>query len=501
MFTGVGSYPHPAIHLQYMELCVRYVQIFEENASFIPQALEDIVRLAHSDHEKVRYRAWYLFSRFVRGVKRRIGEVSQTIIQAISDLLVIKAVLPDVNDEAEDDDESSVSSSGMAADTIFNSQLNLFEAVGCISSAHSVPLENKVLYIQSVINPIFADMEQSIGPAKANDERSILQIHHDMMALGTIARGFTDWMPSSKQGESPPASIQAEFVRAAEAILVSLESLNTSMIIRTAARFSFSRLIGGMGAQALRQLPRWIDGLLTQRCSKEEMSFFLRLLEQVIFAFRSEILPILDVVITPLLQRVFERLAETPTGTDDELHLEELRREFLNFVLAIFNNGLGAVLVSGTNQAVFEALVECVSLFARQAADLPTAKLAFAVLVKMVSVWGGPDVSPSDASARPQPALPGFDSFAVSRFSPLSWAIPASPGFRVRDPAARNVIYEIATMQQEILRKTGNAYVEALRMELRGMGAAEGDIDAYVSKLGGDPKQFKEFLVTFLGRG
>ena len=416
---------------------------------------------------------------------------------------MIKAALPDANDEADedDDDESSVSSGDVATDTVFNSQLNLFEAVGCISSAHSVPLENQVLYIQSVINPLFADMEQSIGPAKTNDDRAIIQIHHDMMALGTVARGFTDWMPGSKQGERPSDSIQAEFVRAAEAILVSLESLNAFMIIRTAARFSFSRLIGGMGTQALQQLPRWIDGLLTQRCSKEEMSFFLRLLEQVIFAFRGEIMPILDAVITPLLQRVFERLAETPAGTDDELHIEDLRREFLNFVLVILNNELGAVLVSAANQAGFESLIECITVFARQAADLPTARFAFAVLVKMTSVWGGPDVSPNDASARPQPALPGFDSFAISRFSPLSWAIPASPGFRVRDPSARNVIYEIAALQQEILKKTGNMYVEALRMELRGMGAAEGNIATYVSKLKGDSKQFREFLVTFLGRG
>jgi len=54
----------------------------------------------------------------------------------------------------------------------------------------------------------------------------------------------------------------------------------------------------------------------------------------------------LDVVLTPLLRRVFEKLTETPTGTDDEIQLNELKREYLNFVLVILNHDLGGVFVS-----------------------------------------------------------------------------------------------------------------------------------------------------------
>jgi len=346
LYLGVGDFPHPATQLQYLELCVRYVQIFEENTTFIPRALEDFVRLAHSDYTKVRYRCWYLFSRFVRGVKGRIGEISQTLIQAIGDLLVIKAELQPDNDEGDEDELDSNGGSEIQRDTVFNSQLHLFDAIGCMASAHSVPLQSKLLYIQSVINPLFTDLEQTIPAAKEKDERSLLQVHHDIMALGTIVRGFTDWMPGSKQGERPANEVQAEFARAAEAVLVSLEALSFSVVVRTAARFSFSRLVGGMGAATLQQLPRWIEGLLSQNSSKEEMSFFLRLLEQVIFAFRGEILAILDAVLTPLLQRVFERLAGTPDGTDEELQLEDLQKEFLDFVLVIMNNDLAGVFVS-----------------------------------------------------------------------------------------------------------------------------------------------------------
>lgn len=118
----------------------------------------------------------------------------------------------------------------------------------------------------------------------------------------------------------------------------------------------------------------------------------------------------------------------------------------------------------------------------------------------MTSVWGGPDI-PADGSQAPAPTIPGFDAFAVARFSPLSWAIPSDPNFRVRDPTARSLVHEIAAMQQEILKKCGQLYVNALGQELRAMGMSEMETDGYLNHLRGDPKAFKDFLVGFLGRG
>ena len=66
----------------------------------------------------------------------------------------------------------------------------------------------------------------------------------------------------------------------------------------------------------------------------------------MVHAFKADISPILDAVLTPLLQRVFERLSETPNGTDDELQLRDLRHEFLNFVLVVLNNDLASILIS-----------------------------------------------------------------------------------------------------------------------------------------------------------
>lgn len=323
---------------------MRYSSFFEHHTHLIPGVLENFLQLVHHPVKRVRTRSWYLFQRLVKLLKPHIGNVAQTVIEALGDLLVIQAEVPE--DGADGDDMSSEDHEA-SADAVFNSQLYLFEAVGIICSTAVVPPEKQVLYAQSVMNPIFLDMEKNLGAAKSNDERALLQMHHDIMALGTLARGFSDWMPGSSTPATPPApEVSEAFGQVSEATLVALESLKTSFNVRTAARFAFSRLIGVLGSRILPQLPRWIDGLLTQTSSKDEMALFLRLLDQVIFGFKGEIYGILDTLLTPFLQRVFAGIARPTTGTDDEIQLAELKREYVNFLLAVLNNDLGSVIVS-----------------------------------------------------------------------------------------------------------------------------------------------------------
>ena len=328
-----------------MEICVRYYTFFEANAQFVNRALENFVTFVHHDHVKVRTRSWYLFHRFVKHLRQHIGDIAETVIRALGDLLPIKAELPD---EASDNDDMSSDENEQTASARFTSQLYLYEAVGSICSIHAVPISNQVLYVRSVIAPLFTDLETHLGQAKVGDGRAALQVHHLIMALGTLARGFSDWSPASTSPTShPPAKeVSEEFTQTSEAILVALETLSSSFDIRTAARFAFSRLIGVLGSRILPQLPRWIDGLLSQASSKDETALFLRLLDQVVFGFKSEIFEILNTLLTPFLQRVFTGIGEPAAGTDDEIQLAELKREYLTFLLVILNNDLASVLIS-----------------------------------------------------------------------------------------------------------------------------------------------------------
>ena len=495
--SGLASHPHPAIQLQYMEICVRYVQFFEHNPGSISKVLEAFVAFVHSTHPKVRLRSWYLFQRFVRHLRAQLGNVASTVVRAVGDLLVIKAEVPEDRDE----DDGGSEENAQSADAAFTSQLYLFEAAGCVASTSAVPLETKVAIAKSVVEPLVSDLHRNLPAAKNNDARSHLQIHHIIMALGTLANGFSDWTPGASSGGPPPNEVSQEFIGASEAVLVALEDLEQNSEIRTAARHAFSRLLGVLGSNILPQLPRWIEGLLSSASTNDEMALFLRTLAQVVYGFKGEIYSILNTLLTPLSQRVFAGLAQETTGTDDEIQLKELKREYLNFVLVILNNDLAAVLVTPTNQAIFEPFISTIARFATDPTDPQSARLAFSALTRMSSIWGGAEDIPPNSTSPPSPALPGFDTFMLTRFAPLPWTLLSAPAFNAGDAQQRSVVQEAAALQWTLLRKVGEVYRRQLEGELRGLGAGEEGTREFLGRIGGEVVGFRKFLGGFVGGG
>ncbi|KAG9233993.1 Exportin-T [Amylocarpus encephaloides] len=505
--SDVASFAHPAIQLQFMETCVRYCSFFENQTGYIPQVLEKFVRLVHHHHIRVRTRSWYLFHRFVKHLRAHVGNVAETVIQSISDLLPIKAELP--SDSAADDDMSS-DQSDHSADAAFTGQLYLYEAIGCISSTTTTPVEKQILYARTIMDPLFSDMERSLPTAKLGDAQAILQVHHIIMALGSLSHGFSDWMPGHKStaNQAPLKEVSEEFSRAAEAILIALHALRSSADIRTASRASFSRLMGTLGIAMLPLLPRWIDGLLSHNSSKDEMAMFLKLIDQVVFSFKKDIYSVLDSLLTPLLQRVFAGLAEPITGTDDEIQLAELRREYLTFVQIILNEGLGSVLVSDSNQGFFEPLVVSVTTLARTVGsgtgNLSASRLAFSVLSRMADLWGGQNIAtlslqPAPSTGPPTPAFPGFDRFLIERFHPICWEVLQDPQFRpVTDAQVKQVLNEIAGLEQTIYTKTGDMFIQHLQTSFFPALGADGSgfIKAMTTSL--DRKGLATYLAGFL---
>ncbi|KAK0646394.1 armadillo-type protein [Cercophora newfieldiana] len=460
--SGIANFHHPAILLQYMEICVRYTAFFEAQQQYIPQVLENFVRLVHNEHVRLRTRSWYLFQRFVKSLRGQVGNVARTVIESISDLLPIKAEVA----STDADDDMSSDESDHSADAVFNSQLYLFEAIGCISSTAATPAADQALYARSVLEPLFSDMSVHLPRAKSGDAQAVLQIHHIVMALGTLAGGFADWNVAQTNKAPPPKEISDEFSRAAEAILIALNELNSNGEIRAACRSAFSKLLGVLGAAVLPQLPQWIEGLLSRSSSKDEMALFLRLLEQVVFSFKTEIYNILDLLLTPLLERVFAGLSEPITGTDDEIQLQELRREYVTFVQVILVNDLGGVLVSSANQGIFDSLVSSLVTISKTIVhgNMVASRIGFNCLTRMCSQWGGPDVgtigeNPVTTGA-PSPVIAGFDQFMISRFHTVCWDVVQDPHFRpFQDAQARQVLNEISSLQQAIYTKTGDSFV------------------------------------------
>ena len=158
-------------------------------------------------------------------------------------------------------------------------------------------------------------------------------------------------------------------------------------------------------------------------------------------------------------------------------------------------------MLTGTgNQPIFETVITTIEHFAKDIEDFTTAKMAFSLLSRMGSTWGGPDVAPDSSNGTSTgvqgTALPGFGQFMMTRFSPLCWALPATPSFNAKDAQAKQVLAEAGGLQRTIYSKTGIEYTEYLRTsELPSMGMGGELIEEFVAALSRlDIKGFRQYF-------
>lgn len=156
------------------------------------------------------------------------------------------------------------------------------------------------------------------------------------------------------------------------------------------------------------------------------------------------------------------------------------------------------------NQPLFETVITTIEHFAKDVEDFTTAKMAFSVLSKMGTSWGGPDIAPgaANSASSTQTALPGFGSFMITRFSPLCWALPTTPTFNPKDAQAKQVLAEAGGLQRTIYCKTGIEYADYLRnRELPGMGMGSELTEEFLTALSQlDMKGFRQFFPSFIQR-
>lgn len=87
--SGVSSYQHTSVTLEFFETVVRYEKFFTVEPQHIPcvlMAFLDHRGLRHSS-AKVRSRTAYLFSRFVKSLNKQMNPFIEDILNRIQDLL------------------------------------------------------------------------------------------------------------------------------------------------------------------------------------------------------------------------------------------------------------------------------------------------------------------------------------------------------------------------------------------------------------------------------
>lgn len=187
----------------------------------------------HNENSTFRLRLYYLFHRFIKEAKNDIPpDISASIAQNIIDLLPIQVEIQESDESEGDPIADAVKSS------TFDSQLYLYETAGILCSLLFRSPEQQTALFLSLVRPLLDELSINFQASTkgVQDIVPIVKVHHIIMALGNISKGFPDYPSSTPSTASdghtlPPLEVLGQV---AQAILVCLEAMNVHKVVRDA---------------------------------------------------------------------------------------------------------------------------------------------------------------------------------------------------------------------------------------------------------------------------
>ncbi|KAJ3325466.1 pre-tRNA nuclear export protein [Boothiomyces sp. JEL0866] len=501
--SGLSSFPHPSIPTIYFEIIFRYCQFFEQRQNYLPEVLQSFLDARGLFHpvKSIRLRVNYLFLRFVKLLRQFLGQYVESILSALTELLVIKQrILPFANDPSVSND--------------FDSQIYLFEAVGYLISIDSIAPQRQGELLTLVMIPLLQKVEEIMRHSETTplNDIYIAELADLISAIGGISKGFPEFEKTKEIANYNPEIWRGPFNNTIQGILVVLRKFNTYPQIREASRFALQRMTGCMGPELLEFIPAFLSsGLLSSETALEIIDF-LPFIGLTIYKFQQSVEVILKGVWKPLREKISYFLLQPPVGTDDALNLLNLRKADLTLITTLFNSQLNEVLTCPENISELNSTLSTILACFDSYSDLPAQKLAVSLLTKMIYCWGGlgntineqPEEKKKGANLKvrdplKRDPLPGFDAFIYEQIIPTSFSIPMKSGFNLNDGQSVVLLGELSQLFKTALQVLGVQFLEYLSTTFFPSIACNPTLsNQFITALEQlDKKNFKKYLHTF----
>ncbi|KAJ6619725.1 armadillo-type protein [Mycena sp. CBHHK59/15] len=499
--SNISSYPHRTVALQFFETASRYADFFKVRKEFIMPTLEAMIDARqvyglHNPDANFRSRVYYLFHRFIKDLRNDLpGDVGMDIAGSIRDLLSIEVQLPDT----EDSDSPADLLSEAVKNSAFDSQLYLYETVGTLCSLLSKTPEQLAELVLSFVKPLMSELLDNLQAYRTNGDQDIIpivKVHHIVMALGNIAKGFPEYPTPVPNGYVPlPVDV---FAQVAQAILVCLEAMNVFKDVRDATRFAFARILATTGPNVTHFIPQLMANLLSH-FEPSELVDFLNFIGLLIHKLQTDLFTVLDQLIGPLSLHITGLLTQPISGTDDQRVHVETKKAYLALLNNIMVSKLQGIFISERNRSGFDSLMETMLRIAGDISDPPSEKAAFVFLNRSVITWAQPSSSAPNGNGTQQ-GLPGFEQYIYERFVTAAFSVPSLPEFNLKDPGLTPVLHEIANLLQAIFKTRGTeAYDYFLGVFLPSQGWPGETALEFTSKLRDlDGKAFRKYFTEFV---
>ncbi|XP_055506628.1 exportin-T isoform X1 [Leucoraja erinacea] len=472
--SEVSQYLHTSVTLEFFETVVRYEKYFAVEPQHIPNVLMSFLdhRGLRNNSPKVRSRAAYLFSRFIKTLSKHMNPYIEDILNRIQDLLVL-----------------SPCENGFQPLLSSDDQLFIYESAGVLIVNSEYSAERKQTLMRDLLTPLMEKFKvflEKLLREQDEERQTVLAdcLNHAVGFASRTSKAFSNKQTVKQCGCS-------EVYRdCLQTFLPALSCPLQKEVLRSGVRTFLHRMIICLEEEVLPFIPTASEHMLKD-CEAKDLQEFIPLINQITAKFKTQISPFLQQVFMPLVRAIFEVLARPVEDNDQTAALENqmLRRSYFAFLQTVAGSGMSEVIANQGVQNVEQVLFTVIQ-GAVEFPDPIAQKTCFIILSKLVELWGGKD------------GLLGFEDFIYKHIVPACFLAPLKPTFDLADAQTVLALSECAVTLKTIHLKRGPEFIQYLQQEyLQSLQVAPEISREFCQALQQpDGKIFKNYLKVFFQR-
>lgn len=456
---------HRIVSMSYMELCVRYHNMIEQNAEalhLVLRAFLDERGMRHPD-SNVSSRACYLFMRMVKPVRSHLADKLDDIFTALEKPLsdaaaplssqMLEAIQAKVAQLA-----SNLSIGTRAqAEEGNDDRLYVFEAAGSILGAEEVPEDKQCERLMQVCQVLCGRIVEFVNITDA--ENGALASQNAMrcvVALSNLSKGF-----SARICVQLRPKVGEIFRSAMEVTISCLKRWPREKGVRHRVVGYLHQMVQILNETIVPYLPDAVDSLRSNGTNSKELGETLVLINQLSNTFKEALLPMIAPLFLPLRLQVHEsiRAGLSQSASSDEFTREshELERNWVQTVNTFALTSLLSPMLAANVEARDLCLTELVEN-ARTHNSISIRKLCLQSLKRITTDWL---VDSDNAGGNPQ--IGGeFSNFAAQKIGIECCLIAPLFDYNFADAGAVAAVNECFAIQRVLFQKMGEPFAELL---------------------------------------
>lgn len=396
---------HPLIQLLFFELLLKHYTFFINGNIQVENVDKNDILMkvlnifisnfgVFSTNERVKFRSWYLFYRFLKMTKPKISDyIIEELIKSLVPLLTFSFdIVSNKNKISNNESLTNLDLSLIEETGSFENQLYLFESVGLLIASGSND-DAMISILENVLQPLFSNIENGISLITQLNLNLLIQVHHSIIAMGNILKGFEN-LRKEKLTNIKFLNILNQI---SQVVVITLENFIDFNIIRESIQFCIVRLyiILNNNNDANKEL---LNTILSKFISLIMINFDkLKILEIINFInFISQILHqsssnennylLLNSLLPPFFSKIFYRIESDKGKVNDEFLKKEvldLERSTLSMIIALSNDHLNSLfLTTNENKEMLTTIINLMLNYAYNYTtnDLSVVKLSLLVL-------------------------------------------------------------------------------------------------------------------------